>query len=143
MVINIRDMVMAMGNIIDQLIRDEGFELKPYVDTVGKVTIGVGRNLTDNGISSGEAIFLLNNDINGCIVDLKSNFDFFMGLSTERQNVLINMCFNLGINRLKSFKKMLSAIKEGDFVTASIEMLDSKWSRQVGDRANRLADLMR
>ena len=125
-----------------RLIKEEGMRLKPYRCSKGKLTIGVGRNLDDKGLSNEEALFLLQNDIQEAIISLKKEFSFFQSLSMDRQIVLIDMCFNLGINRLKGFKKMIKAIEEKDYSLASKEMLSSLWAQQVGARAKDLAHLM-
>jgi lysozyme len=115
----------------------------PYTDSVGKTTIGVGRNLTDNGITQDEAFTLLDNDIDQALEDAKSLVSNFNDLGDVRQRVLVDMSFNLGRARLKGFKKMLAAIESGMFTTATREMLDSKWARQVGSRATRLSSMMK
>lgn len=120
----------------------EGCKLKPYLDTEGIETIGYGRNLKDRGISLSEAEFLLNNDIDIARQDLVRNVPCFRHLSAERQAVLVDMSVNLGINRLLGFVKFLKALAKGDYETASKEMLDSKWAEQVGERAQRLAEIM-
>lgn len=122
------------------LVRDEGLRLKPYRDTVGKLTIGVGRNLDDVGISDAEAGHLLGNDISGVLADLDRALPWWRGLSEARQRALANMCFNLGLTRLQGFKKMLAALEAGDWPAAAREALDSKWARQVGARATRIAE---
>lgn len=129
-----------------QLERDEGLRLTPYVDTVGKVTIGIGRNLDDTGISPLEARFLLENDIDRAVRDLAAAFPWFATLDPVRQAVLVNMCVNMGIGNetrgLRSFRHTLAAIARGDYDDAAQRMLASKWRRQVGKRAERLAQQM-
>lgn len=132
-----------MKNLIETLIRDEGLRLKPYKCTANKLTIGVGRNIEDRGITREEAMFLLKNDINICKNELTRSFYFYKELDVRIQEVLINMCFNIGLPRLLSFKKTLKLIEKGDYEKASIEMLDSKWARQVGDRAIRLSNIVK
>lgn len=126
------------GNIYDQLKRDEGFRSKPYLDTVGKATIGYGRNLEAKGITEAEAFQMLNDDVAEVIGELTLH-----GYPLEENNprywVLVNMAFNLGVQGLLAFKLMLAAYKNGDFVLAAKEMMDSRWSHQVGPRAHRLA----
>lgn len=117
----------------------EGLRLTPYVDTVGKITIGYGRNLSDNGITQLEAADLLENDLQKHISDLLRAYPYVETLDGTRQIVLSDMCFNLGIQRLSQFVKMWDAVQRGDFATAAREMLDSKWARQVGQRAVDLA----
>ncbi len=129
-------------NITDLLIKHEGLRLKPYRDTVGKLTIGVGRNLEDMGITKGEALYLLGNDINRVRLELIKIIEWFLTLNAVRQNVLIDMVFNLGITRFKRFKKLIAAIEAQDWDRAAKEMLDSRWARQVGQRAVELAKMM-
>ena len=127
-------------DIYEQLIRDEGLRLKPYRDTVGKLTIGIGRNLDNRGITEGEATFLLNNDVADVMEELEnlgySPFD------TPRYFVLVNMGFNLGIYGLMKFRSMLLAYKEQRWKDAADHMRNSLWAKQVGERAERLARQM-
>jgi lysozyme len=126
-----------------ELVRDEGCRLHPYVDTVDKITIGVGRNLDDVGISEDEAAFLLANDIARVRRDLDDHLPWWQGLDPVRQRVLANMCFNLGIGHLLGFTHTLNLVEGGDFEAAAEAMMASLWARQVGPRAARLADMMR
>jgi len=126
-----------------QLIEHEAIRLYPYKDTVGKVTIGVGRNLDDRGITEKEAMFLLDNDMNSVFLDLDKSFPWWRGLDDIRQLVLADMCFNLGISRLLKFRNTLAFIKAGDYSKASVNMLKSLWAKQVGKRAIQLAKMMR
>ena len=135
-----------MKNLIEDVAKqikiDEGFVSTPYECTAGKITIGYGRNIEDNGITREEAEMLLRNDIQSTRGELSSKFDWFLLMPYDKQAVLINMCFNLGLTRLLKFKKMLAALKVKDYKEASIQMLDSKWAEQVGERATRLSDAM-
>lgn len=133
---------MNRGQLIEELKVDEGQVLTLYKCSAGKNTIGVGRNLDDRGITADEASYLLSNDIDICIDELEVVFPWFSTLSDARQRVVINMCFNLGLTRLLGFKKFLAAMETGDWETAGAEMLDSNWSKQVGDRSIRLRDLL-
>jgi len=126
----------------DDLERDEELKLMLYPDTEGKLTIGIGRNIEDNGISKEEAYYMLENDVWATVNACKSVFPWFDELTEDRQRVVANMVFNMGMHRFLGFIKMIGALKGGDYETASKEMLDSKWARQVGDRAQRLAELM-
>ncbi len=129
--------------LIKLLITHEGLRLKPYRDTVGKLTIGVGRNLDDVGITEEEALYLLKNDIRRTINFLSAVLPFWYRLSETRKIALIDMCFNLGGRRFMGFRKMRRALEEGDYERAAEEMLDSKWAGQVGRRAEELAEMMR
>jgi len=126
-------------NLTDQLIRDEGLRLHPYTDTVGKITIGVGRNLTDVGITAAEAQMLLSNDIAVASARLEDAFPWASGLDYVRRSALINMAFNMGIGGLSKFPKFLAAMQAADWKAARNEMLNSLWASQVGARAQRLA----
>lgn len=116
--------------------------LRPYTDTAGRLTIGYGRNLTDVGISQLEASDLLENDLTRAVNDVQQALPFFVMLDGVRQIVLVDMCFNMGIARLKTFVKMLAFVKAGNFFEAAQEMLNSQWADQVGARATRLASAM-
>ena len=121
---------------------DEGLRLKPYYCTAVKLTIGYGRNLEDRGISENEAEVLLENDVSEIHEDLSEIYDFFNTLTPTRQAVLISMAFNLGLNGLNKFRKMIKAIEDNDYAEAASQMLDSRWANQVGKRAQRLSKLM-
>lgn len=132
-----------MSKIIEMLRLHEGEELKPYECTAGKSTIGVGRNIEDNGISAEESEFLLKNDLVSVNADIKRNFPWFDGLSEARKDVIMDMVFNLGVTRFKGFKKFIAAMSLGNYETASKEMLDSRWARQVGARSERLSVMIK
>lgn len=125
-----------------QLERHEGLRLRVYQDTVGKATIGYGRNLDDVGISRTEADFMLAADIEKVERQL-AEVDEYNHLSPVRQTAVANMAFNLGFYGLMQFKRMWAAIGRGDYQAASREMLSSKWARQVGTRAVELSEIMR
>lgn len=138
---------MNLHRLTDTLMRHEGSKKKgdrhiPYMDTVGKITIGYGRNLTDRGISESEARYLLQNDITEHVNELKQAIHWFHALDNVRQEVLANMAFNLGVPGLLKFKNTLASVEEGNYQTAAHGMLDSKWARQVGSRATELARVM-
>ena len=120
----------------------EGYRQFVYKDTVGKLTIGYGRNVQDRGVTKDEANVLLVNDINWAIDKLHNSFPFFAELTDVRKMVLVDMCYNLGFVGLLGFEEMLSALGKGDYYLASQEMLDSKWAKQVGDRAEILSEMM-
>ena len=133
---------MDREQLIQELKRDEGVVLTLYKCSAGKNTIGVGRNVDDRGITEDESDYLLSNDINLCVKELEGTFPWFQTLSDTRQRVMVNMCFNLGLSRLMGFRKFLAAMEAGEWETAGVEMLDSKWARQVGPRSTRLRDLV-
>ena len=130
----------------DQMMRQlrlhEGERLKPYRCTAGKLTIGVGRNLEDRGITAAESAYLLGNDIDGFYVALLKALPWAAHLDEVRQRVLLDMAFNLGIQGLLTFKNTLATIQAGDYEKAGPMMLQSRWAEQVGKRAERLSTMM-
>jgi lysozyme len=134
---NHRDILRA------QLVIDEGLRLKPYKDTVGKLTIGIGRNLDDRGITKDEAYVMLENDITQAEFDASVLFPSFARLSDNRKAVVVNLCFNLGRDRAAGFKDFRQAVEAQAWEQAAAELLDSKWAKQVGNRAIRLAKQMK
>jgi len=129
-------------DIDELLIYHEGLRLKPYMDSGNILTIGVGRNLEQLGITKEEALFLLHNDVARVSRELDAKLPWWRSLSDTRQKVLISMAFNLGMSRLLAFNGMLSALESGDYSEAAEHMLASKWASQVGNRAIELAYLM-
>ena len=149
---------MNKAKMREQLIAHEGLRLEAYRDHLGNWTIGVGRNMQANPvdrelgrhvpypggrITNNEATILLNNDIDRFARAVQQNLSFYPRLSEPRQHVLIDMAFNLGISGLLSFRKMLQAVRDGNYGRAADEMLNSDWANQVGRRARTLADMMR
>lgn len=134
---------MVQKITLEQIARHEGIRLKPYRDTVGKLTIGIGRNLDDRGISKEEAEMLFLNDIRHHMKLLDMEVKWWTKLDPVRQGVLLNMCFNLGIGGLLKFNKFLTALRLGNYEKASVEMMDSKWATQVGPRAVELSKQMK
>lgn len=123
------------------LIRHEALKLKPYRCSEGKLTVGVGHNLDSNGISKAAAMFILDEDIKASEEALRK-FSWFELLSDIRQEVVLNLHFNIGHSSFLQFKKMIWALENGDFMSAGEEMKDSKWFRQVGIRAEQLKEAM-
>ncbi|WP_018694354.1 glycoside hydrolase family protein [Algicola sagamiensis] len=128
--------------LIEQLKRHEAFRPDVYLCTAGKPTIGYGRNLEANPITPEEAEVWLRKDLEVIQLELKRHFNYTR-LNDARAAVLINMAYNLGVPRLKGFKKMFAALEDGFFEKAAKEMLDSRWATQVGNRALELSEQMR
>lgn len=128
-------MKSLITNLIDLLIDHEGVRHKPYKCTAGKLTIGVGRNLEDMGLSDDEIYYMLKNDIRRVDEELNNAFRFYKNLDPVRKDAMINMGFNLGIPRLRSFRMALKCMELGEYEEASMEFLDSLWAEQVGRRA--------
>jgi len=134
---------MNAKRLRNTLIRHEGLKLLPYKCTAGKLTLGVGRNIEDRGISKETAMQMLDEDIELCLNELMERLNYFENLPTEVQETLVNLCFNMGISRLMKFQLMLGAIQAGQYELAAKELLDSRYARQVGKRAEELADILR
>ena len=128
-----------------QLRRDEGVVDHAYTDSEGYLTIGVGRLIDKRKggrLTDVEMDFLLANDIAEKEAELEARVSFYNSLSEARRGVLLNMAFNLGVGGLLAFKNTLKLVELGMYEKASVEMLDSKWARQVGRRATRLSKQM-
>ena len=141
----------------DQLKINKGLRLQPYYCSKNKLTIGVGRCIETNpftaeeekvigdwrhGISKCSAMYLLQNDVKKIYKELKLKLKFFKDLDGERQYALIDMAFNLGVFGLLRFSKMLEALKNKEYLLASKECLNSKYAKDVGERANRIANII-
>lgn len=134
---------MDNKKLVEMLKLHEGVRNKPYKCTAGKLTIGVGRNLDDVGLSDDEIEYLLKNDIERCKKDLDKNIPWWKDLDEVRQFVLVDMCFNLGIVGLMKFERTLKSIKAGKYEDAAKFMLESLWAKQVGKRATSLSSMMK
>ena len=133
---------MLNTNLQKLLARHEGLRLTPYQDTVGKLTIGYGRNLEGKGITESEAEFLMTNDIIEVSEELDRRVPFWNQLDLVRKAALTDMAFNLGIGGLLKFKKMFAALEILDWQEAAREALDSTWATQVGQRSWDIADMI-
>lgn len=125
-----------------QLIADEALRLKPYTDTKGHITIGVGRNLSARGIPRELAMQWLDEDLAEAAYDMRRAWPWVDRLDNVRQHVLLNMTFNMGVTVLGTFHRFLDALQAGNYKTAAVEMMDSDWATDVGTRATRLATEM-
>ena len=126
----------------ERLIRTEGRRNRPYVDTVGKVTIGIGHNLTDKGLNDTIVEILFHQDILEAEIDV-NKIPVYAKLDPIRQTVLLDMVFNMGLYRLIEFRRTILYLERGDFDGAADEMLLSTWAKQVGHRAIELATIIR
>jgi lysozyme len=134
-----------LKNLIESLKKHEGVSRWAYEDHLGYITVGVGRCLDPEiglGLSDKEIDYLLQNDIERCYKELEC-LSWFPDLDPIRQEALVNMVFNLGLTRFLQFKKTLAYLAEGRYPEAADEMLDSKWARQVKNRAIELSEMIR
>lgn len=129
------DSPVDIAKLKNSLKRNEGVRLKPYVDSVGKISIGIGRNLTDVGITLDEADYLLDNDIKH-VLDQVQQEDWWPSVKDNdvRARAMVEIVFNMGIYGVRTFKSAISCLKALDFSGAARNFMDSKWSQQVHDR---------
>ncbi len=134
-----------MSNLIEMLKRHEGVRSHVYLCSAGYETIGVGRNIADSGLglSDDEVEYLLNNDIERVRQELTDNYFWFPALNEARQDAMIDICFNLGLTRLRGFVNAIEAMSREQFDVAADEFMDSRWATQVGNRANEITEMIR
>ena len=128
-----------------QLTQHEGLKLKPYKDSEGYLTIGVGHLIDERrggGISKDTAMFILNEDIAEKIADLDRMLPWWRNLNEVRQRVMVNLCFNLGISGLLQFRNTLKLLESGNYEEAAKHLLDSKAAKQTGNRYHQLAEMI-
>lgn len=133
-----RDMLIKLTTL---MIRHEGFRQYPYIDTLDKITIGIGRNLSDRGLECSEVDLLFQNDVNYFYQRLLSEFPWFSLLNQARQIALIDMCF-MGFQHFLTFHDMIAALEKQDFVNAAKCIIDSKYEKEVGHRAREIAEII-
>ncbi len=137
---------MNRARLLYELKRDEGLRLVPYLDTEQVWTVGFGHTGPDvvpgEPWSLSRASHALDNDVEATLTGL-ARISWWRALDPARQGAIANMAYNLGIPRLLGFRRMIAALTIGDHETAAREALDSKWHRQVGARAERIAGVLR
>lgn len=124
----------------DLLIKHEGKKLKVYYDSRGIATIGVGRNLEDVGLTDMEAMYLLDNDIRRILNDCWHHFPWFGDLTEQRQYVIVDMIFNVGLEGFQKFVKFIAAVEKEDWQEAARQIINSQIAPS---RAADLAALMK
>ena len=134
-----------MDELLDVVKQHEGLSLYCYHDSLGYETIGYGRCIDKRkncGLTQQEAEYLLNNDLAKAEIEL-SHFDWFMAMDIVRQDVLIELNFNIGLTSLLRFTQTIASIQNKDYAAAAMHLLNSEWAKQVGQNrsenmANRL-----
>ena len=135
-----------MQRLLETLKRHEGVRYYVYRDHLGYETIGVGRCINRAvgfGLSPDEVEYLLINDVQRCIEELDGAFEWFKDLDEVRREAMINLCFNLGLTKLRKFVNALEAMKQRNYNKAATEFLNSKWANQVGERSREVAQMIR
>ena len=139
--------------LVERIKAAEGFRSLPYRDSLGYWTIGYGKLLsTDKTLLFNEALTLaggpwsiekateaIKDSLAYCEVTLIETFPWFHALESVRHECFIELCYNMGINRLSGFTNLLKAAENGQWVRAAIELMDSLYAKQVGARAKRIA----
>ena len=146
---------MNIEKLKEQIKRHEGEVLEVYADSLGYLTLGVGYLIQPNDPAHGQPA---GTPVSQEVVDKYYEIDFdkhleetkhvighdvFDGLPGEIQEVLVNMCFNLGGTRLGKFRNMLNAVEDHDWERMAVEMEDSRWFKQVGRRSVELQEIVR
>ena len=143
---------MDIKKLQKEIADDEGVKLEVYTDHLGLRTCGIGHLILEqdkeHGWEIGKEISqercdeLFAQDMEWTFKDCRRLYEDFDQLPEEAQHVIANMMFNMGYPRLSKFKKMHQAVMDGDWFEASVQMVDSKWYKQVPNRAQRLVDRM-
>ena len=125
------------------IMKHEGFRQFVYKCPAGKLTIGYGLNLESTGVTKGQASYLLNDEIKDYPKQLREIIKNFYTLSVNRQAVLIDMAYALGMRGLSKFKIMIKALELNDFEIAANQILDSVFAVKAKNRAYELSEIMR
>lgn len=130
----------GMSEFVSEITEDEGRRKQLYFDTAmpPRASIGVGRNLTDVGLSADEVDLLLRNDIDRAATGLDGRVTWWRALPNFAQRVMLNLAFNMGIGKLMGFPHFLAAMERQDWDAAKMELRSSLWYHQVGERGPRM-----
>ena len=141
---------MNIDKLREQLKIDEGVKYEVYKDHLGYPTFGIGHLVVEGDEEHGKPVgtpvsedrvnAVFESDVQKFVSESKKVFPNLDDLPEEAQQVIVNMCFNMGAPRLSKFKKFIAAVNDGNWSTAAVEMMDSMWATQVGKRAERLRD---
>jgi lysozyme len=136
-----------------QLEIDEGVVYEVYLDHLGYSTFGIGHLIREDDpehgwevgteVSESRVAEAFESDIETVLSDCNTLYPDFDDLPEEAQQIIANMMFNLGRPRLSAFKGMKAGVDARDWNEAADQMVDSRWYKQVGARAERLVERMR
>lgn len=134
-----------MSKLVQMLRLHEGVRYKVYVCSEGYETIGVGRNISEGGLglSKDEVDYLLVNDIKRVQDELTRSYPWFAELDEVRRDAMVDICFNIGLTKLRGFVNALAAMSRSQYEIAADEFMDSRWSEQVGNRAVEVTEMIR
>jgi len=130
------------SHLLEAVKLSEGFRDKVYKDTLGIDTIGYGFAIKDLVLDKDIAETILRRKLDSLIERVNKRFAFVKDLPEAGQDVIYEMCYQMGVSGVSKFKKTLLYLENKEFRMASKEMLDSRWARQTPNRANRLSDII-
>ena len=130
------------GDLLEAVKLSEGFRDRVYKDTLGVDTIGYGFAIKDLVLDEDISEMILRRKLDNLIDRANKRFKFLKKLPQKAQDVIYEMCYQLGVTGVSKFKKTLLYLENKEFRMVSKEMLDSKWARQTPNRANKLSDIM-
>ena len=130
-------------SLIDSVKLSEGFRDKVYKCTEGYDTIGYGFAIKDLVMDEDIAEMILIRKLDSLKKRIVAKFPFVADLPESVQDVVIEMCYQLGLGGFSKFKKTIALLRLGDYEACSLEMLDSKWARQTPNRAKKLSDIVK
>ena len=132
-----------MKDLLEKIKHHEGFVEHVYDDSLGIPTIGYGFAIKDLILDEDIAEEILIRKLEKLKRNANRRFKWLEDMPVEVQEVVVNMCYQLGVTGVSKFKKAISAMQERDWITASEEMLDSKWAKQTPNRAKELSNIVK
>ena len=132
-----------MKDLLENIKKHEGFVEHVYDDSLGIPTIGYGFAIKDLTLDEDIAEEILIRKLEKLKRNATARFKWLEDMPVEVQEVILNMCYQLGVTGTSKFRKAISALQEGDWEEAANEMLDSLWARQTPNRAKELSDTIR
>ena len=129
-------------SLIEDIKESEGFRDKVYKDTLGIDTIGYGFAIKDLVLEEDICDIILARKVEKLVVKVNDKFPFLQGIPVDKVEIIIEMCYQMGVNGVSKFKKMLKYLENGNYEKSSIEMLDSKWAKQTPNRAKKLSNIV-
>ena len=136
-------MPKELTDIVKDIKKHEGFEPKVYKCTEGYYTIGYGFAIKDLVLDEDICDMILERKLKSLIKRVHKKFPFVEDLPEEAQEVVYEMCYQLGLGGFSKFKKTIQFLRLGNYKICADEMLDSRWARQTPNRAQRLSNIIR
>ena len=132
-----------MSNLIEQIKESEGFRPTVYQCTEGYDTIGYGFAIKDLVLGEDICEIILERKIAELKIRIQQKLPFYDDMPEKAQDVIVEMCYQMGINGFSKFKKTIDHLMRKDYKAASVEMLDSRWAKQTPNRAKKLSNQMK